>query len=210
MRVLASKFRTILVIGLYLALAACFGGRPDPAAIKPVYRVLNSPLPVPGVRWNPRRDYARAGAPVRRQTASSAQPRPDRPRPARTQTTDSAPPVATTGTITVRRGDTLYSLARKNGVPLRSLIAANSIRPPYALAVGQKLRLPQALTHTVRRGETGYGISRRYGVNLTALMRLNGIRRPYTLAVGQVLKLPGGAKPAATNTASATPTPTTT
>lgn len=200
------KIRFVLLSGLCLTLTACFGGPPDPAAIKPVYRIMNSPLPVPGVRWNPRRDYARASSPTRRQVASSTQARPDRPRPARTQTANSAAPASAAGSvITVQRGDTLYSLARKNGVPLRSLIAANGIRPPYALAVGQKLTLPQALTHTVRRGETGYGISRRYGVNLSALMRLNNVRRPYTLSVGQVLKLPGGAKPAATTTASTAP-----
>lgn len=112
----------------------------------------------------------------------------------------------TTGRIlTVQRGDTLYSLARKSGVPLQTLIAANNIKPPYALAIGQELQLPTTLTHTVRRGETGYGISRAYGVNLASLMKINNIRRPYTLSVGQVLQLPGGARPAVTQTASNAP-----
>lgn len=204
-----SIFRGMLVSGLALMLAACFGGPPNPADIKPVYRVLNSPRPVPSPKWNPRRQYANTATPSRRQTAvrpttrrTAAQP--DRPRPQRQQA--SAPAIRQTPvsgrTIKVKRGDTLYSLARTNGVPLRSLIAANNIRPPYALAVGQELKLPVALTHTVRRGETGYGISRRYGVNLAALMRLNGVRKPYTLSVGQVLTLPGGATAAAPQTAS--------
>ncbi len=204
------KLRTLVAVGLSVSLTACFGfgGPPDPADIKPVYRVMNSPRPVPSPRWNPRRNYAQAGAPSRRQTASN-QARPDRPRPTRAaRTTQQATASPVTGqTVTVQRGDTLYSLARKNGVPLQSLIAANNIKPPYALAVGQKLNVPVSLTHTVRRGETGYGISRRYGVNLASLMKLNGVRRPYTLSVGQVLKLPGGARPATTQTASNT-TPT--
>lgn len=180
--------RTVSATVCALLLAACFGGPPNPADIKPVYRVMNSPLPVPAPRWNPRRSYAKASTPAR-QTASRSSTR----KPTATRRASST----AAGTITVRRGDTLYSLARKHGVPLRSLISANKVRPPYALAVGQQLRLPSPLTHTVRRGETGYGISRRYGVNLTALMRQNGIKKPYTLAVGQVLRLPGGAKPAA-------------
>lgn len=212
MSVQARKIRMLLLAGLSLTVAACFGGPPDPADIKPVYRVLNSPRPVPSPRWNPRRDYAAAGAPIRR---ASATPRADRPRPATSRTstraataqparTQAAAATPVTGnTITVRRGDTLYSLARKNGVPLRSLIAANGIKPPYALAVGQKLKVPVTLTHTVRKGDTGYGISRRYGVNLTALMRTNGIKKPYTLSVGQVLKLPGGAQAATRASASA-------
>ncbi|MBO6503882.1 MAG: M23 family metallopeptidase [Kordiimonadaceae bacterium] len=198
------KLRTLLAVGLSVSVAACFGGPPDPADIKPVFRVMNSPRPVPSPRWNPRRDYAQAGAPVRRQTATN-QSRPDRPRPARSapaRQQTAATPQVTGQTVTVQRGDTLYSLARKSGVPLQSLIAANNIKPPYALAVGQKLNVPVSITHTVRRGETGYGISRRYGVNLASLMKLNGVRKPYTLSVGQVLKLPGGARPASTQTAS--------
>ena len=203
------KLRVLLVAGFSLALSGCFGlgGPPNPADIKPVYRVMNSPRPVPSPRWNPRRSYAQTSTAARRQTASS-QPRADRPRPTRpaqasaSARTQTASTPVTGQTITVQRGDTLYSLARKNSVPLQSLIASNNIKPPYALAVGQKLNVPVSLTHTVRRGETGYGISRRYGVNLASLMKLNEVRRPYTLSVGQVLKLPGGARPAATQTAS--------
>ncbi len=86
------------------------------------------------------------------------------------------------------------------------MIASNSLRAPYALAVGQRLVLPSARTHTVRKGETGYSISRRYGVTVSSLMRVNGVKPPYRLAVGQKLKLPGGAGQSApsTQTASAT------
>lgn len=203
----ARIIRLGLTTGGCLLMAACFGGPPDPADIKPVYRVMNSPRPVPSPRWNPRREHVVASGPARIKRASS-NPAPRTSPPAVRRNAVVATPVSGQ-TVTVQRGNTLYSLARKNGVPLRALIAANGIKPPYALAVGQKLKLPLALTHTVRRGETGYGISRAYGVNLTALMRANGIRKPYTLAVGQVLKLPGGAKPAPrTQTASAsTPAP---
>ncbi len=201
-----------------LTLAACFGGPPDPADIKPVYRVLNSPRPVPSPRWNPRRGYGSVQKAARPQSA-----RPQPARPAASQTTQrptatasTAPPKATqpsaairtsSTTITVKKGDTLYSLARKHGVPVRSLIAANGVAPPYALAIGQKLRLPTSLTHTVRRGDTGYGISRRYGVNLAALMRVNNIRKPYRLAVGQILKLPGGAQRVVTTASANTTAP---
>jgi murein DD-endopeptidase MepM/ murein hydrolase activator NlpD len=46
--------------------------------------------------------------------------------------------------IVVQRGDTLYGLARRHNVPPQQLIAANSLRAPYGLQVGQRLNLPHA------------------------------------------------------------------
>ena len=42
---------------------------------------------------------------------------------------------------TVKRGDTLYSISRSTGVPLRTLARLNGLRPPYLIHPGQKLRL---------------------------------------------------------------------
>ena len=194
-----SLLKSGVLIAACFGLAACSFGRTAPADIKPVYRVLNSPLPVPGPRWNPRRQYASASVNTRVRTTGNSQTRKPAVRP--TATVASTP--VSGAVVIVARGDTLYSLARKNNVPVRSMIAANNLRAPYTLAIGQKLKLPLALQHVVVKGETGYGISRRYGVNITALMRENGIRKPYTLSVGQRLTLPGGAKPAARQVASA-------
>ena len=46
--------------------------------------------------------------------------------------------------ITVQPGDTLYSLSRKHSVPVNDLAVMNKLTPPFALSVGQKLRVPQA------------------------------------------------------------------
>ncbi|MBG9787173.1 MULTISPECIES: LysM peptidoglycan-binding domain-containing protein [Brevibacillus] len=43
----------------------------------------------------------------------------------------------------VQRGDTLYSIAQRYGVPIDVIIRANRLRPPYALYVGQPLYIPQ-------------------------------------------------------------------
>lgn len=42
---------------------------------------------------------------------------------------------------TVRRGDTLYSIAFRNGVDYRDLAARNSIGAPYTIHVGQQIKL---------------------------------------------------------------------
>lgn len=93
--------------------------------------------------------------------------------------------------VMVRKKDTVYGIARKYGVPIRDLIKSNRLRPPYALKIGQRLRLPPAPFHHVRKGDTLYSISRKYNVDLPALIRTNKLRKPYGLKIGQRLSLPG-------------------
>mgnify|MGYP002852720473 CR=1 FL=1 len=91
----------------------------------------------------------------------------------------------------VAKGDTLYSISRAYGVPLKELINTNHLNPPYTLYVGQTLRLPSKQYHIVKRGESLYSISRDYGVDITTLSKVNNLTTPYSLSVGQKLLLPG-------------------
>jgi murein DD-endopeptidase MepM/ murein hydrolase activator NlpD len=126
------------------------------------------------------------------------------------------------GYIEVQRGDTVYAVARKFNVTPAAIIDANDLKKPYALQVGQVLKLPSgaaALTvdapshapapsqvvvakdrlYTVRAGDTLYSISRASGVPVGNIASANRLRAPYTLAVGQQVLLPQaptGAKPA--------------
>jgi LysM repeat protein len=45
-------------------------------------------------------------------------------------------------TYTVRRGDTLSSIARRHGVSLNQLVAANGLNRSAPIRAGQKLRVP--------------------------------------------------------------------
>ena len=98
--------------------------------------------------------------------------------------------VAPGGTYVVRRGDTVYSIARAHDLPIRSLIDTNRLRPPYEIKVGQRLKIPAGRFHVVQRGETAYSISRMYNVDVTSLTSLNRIPAPYTIKVGQKLQVP--------------------
>lgn len=93
--------------------------------------------------------------------------------------------------VTVNRGDTLYSIARRYNVPIRGIIEANHLIPPYNLYVGQTLRMPNARYHVVAKGDTLYNISKRYNVDVRSLSNTNGLDVPYALNVGQKLILPG-------------------
>ena len=92
--------------------------------------------------------------------------------------------------VTVQRGDTLYSISRRYGVPLKDLINTNNLHAPYTLRVGQSLRLPVKQYHTVQRGDTLYSISRQYNVDITSLSKVNNLQTPYSLNVGDKLVLP--------------------
>jgi len=92
--------------------------------------------------------------------------------------------------IIVQPGETLYAVSRRYAVPLRSLIEANNLQPPFALVAGRRLMLPQVRTYTVQPGDTLLGLSRRFGVEASTLARTNDIPPPYPVKLGQTLILP--------------------
>ena len=96
--------------------------------------------------------------------------------------------------VVVRNGDTVWGIARRTGVPVRTIISANSLRAPFTLRPGQRLKVPSARRHVVQRGDTIYGISRRYGVDMASLVQLNRLKRPYTIKPNQELSLPATAR----------------
>ena len=106
--------------------------------------------------------------------------------------------------IVVQPGETLYAVSRRYAVPLRSLIEANNLQPPFALVAGRRLVLPQVRTYTVQPGDTLLGLSRRFGVEASTLARTNEIAPPYPVKLGQTLILP---PPVQTAAAPAAPLP---
>lgn len=117
-----------------------------------------------------------------------ARPAAERPMP--TTGTALPPLVSKPGTVTVQSGDTLYGISRRNNVPIRAIINANNLTPPYNLPVGRRLVLPQQPYHRVAPGETIATIARAYNVSTQDLVRTNGIEPPYLLYVGDAVLLP--------------------
>ena len=104
-----------------------------------------------------------------------------------------APPTGRTAgtTVTVRSGDTLYSLARRHDSSVKQIMAANGLSSG-ALRAGQKIQIPGKgpAQYTVRRGDSLYGIAQRYHVHAGTLAHVNNISDPAAIRAGQVLKLP--------------------
>ena len=176
-------------------LGACgsSGGLPDYAKIRPVYRAMNTPRPVPTPRVKPDPEAAR------RVARAAATPAPRRPAQLVKASASRSPgeyptpkPRQAPNVVTVQRGDTVYSLAQAHKLAVQDVIRRNRLAPPYTVHPGDRLALPPARHHTVAKGETGYAIARRYGVTWAAVVRVNDLSPPYDLRVGQTLRLPSG------------------
>lgn len=118
------------------------------------------------------------------------------PRPEVDEPEQEEPP-SSGGTYTVRRGDTLYGIAREHGTTVDALVKLNGLTDPSALDVGQKLKLPagasQPRTYTVAKGDTLWSIAAAQlgnGRRYTEIARLNGLGDSGALSVGQTLKIP--------------------
>ncbi len=98
------------------------------------------------------------------------------------------------GTHTVRRGDSLYSIARAYRTTVDRIrrdnnLSSNTIHPGQNLkvAAGSRTDLKR---YTVKKGDTPGGIASRHRVSLSALLRANGLGSRSTIYPGQVLAIP--------------------
>jgi len=123
----------------------------------------------------------------------------------------------TEGEITyqVKKGDTLFRIAKQFGLSTEELMAMNGLTSP-ALKVGQVLvirrqkteltkdvspskasapegALAQFLEHRVSKGETLFSIAKKYGLSVGEILEANGLT-DLTIREGMVLKIPVKAK----------------
>ena len=156
-------------------------------------------------------------------TAGRAEPtRPGSPNaaaiaPARPAVDDVTP----AATYTVARGDSLWSIAKRNNLSVTELARANNLSTGATLKPGQKLIVPgkapaaqdlataaapapaakaaetrparaaEAVTHTVQAGESLGTIARKYQVTVAELAAANTITDPAKIRAGQQLVIPG-------------------
>lgn len=111
----------------------------------------------------------------------------------------------------VRRGDTLWAVARRSGMDVNTLAKMNGMQPSDTLRAGQKLRLTttpannrtklatsstsssdagdRPVTHTVRKGDTLSAIARLYQVTVAQITAWNGLTTRSLIKPGQKLTI---------------------
>jgi membrane-bound lytic murein transglycosylase D len=102
-----------------------------------------------------------------------------------------AAPRRNSGKHTVRRGDTLWSIARSRGVSLDRLATTNGLSSDDTLSVGQILDIPgtatlastnpradspEPMTYIVRAGDTLGRIATRFRVSISDVLGWNGLK----------------------------------
>ena len=97
---------------------------------------------------------------------------------------------------TVRRGDSVSSIAAAHELSMDAVIASNNMTNAHLLRVGQKIRLPNmnGIPYTVRRGDTISGISQSYNIPLEVIADVNNIQQDLILP-GEIVFLPGARMP---------------
>ena len=122
-----------------------------------------------------------------------------------------APQVGAKSTHTVAKGDSLWSIAKKYGIGVTELAAANQLAKSATLRLGQQLTVPAkaapdapdsdaANTYTVKSGDTLGAIAKKHGTSVSAFRTANNLSGD-NLRVGQKLVIPGNALPAASGSA---------
>ncbi len=138
-------------------------------------------------------------------TATAKPPATPSPTPVQVEPTATPlPPAAMGGCYyTVRRGDTLFSIARRFGSTIEAIAQANGLANPRYIRAGQKLLIPGAYPacapssaapgttiYIVRPGDTLYSIAKRYRTTVAAIAWANGIADPRRIWAGQRLIIP--------------------
>ncbi|MDA8961189.1 LysM peptidoglycan-binding domain-containing protein [Akkermansiaceae bacterium] len=115
----------------------------------------------------------------------------------------------TVGKYSVRQGETLHSIARRNGVSVSSIIKWNKITDPAKLKVGEKIIISELLhspisvpspdrissagsaDYVIASGDTFYSIARRHKMDLSELRALNPNVNIHLLSPGKKLRVSG-------------------
>lgn len=100
----------------------------------------------------------------------------------------------------VERGDTLWEISQKLGIPVKIIVDQNNISNPSSLYAGQQLVIrisvednrsnEEYMNYTVQSGDTLWKLAQTYDTTIEEIMEINNIQSAGSLYIGQSLVLP--------------------
>ena len=121
------------------------------------------------------------------------------PVPDSNQNTNTENPKETTIYYTVKKGDTLSSIAKRYNTSVSNIVSLNNnISNPNLIYPGQRFKImtntPNGISNSfimyqVKRGDTLSAIARKYGTTVNKLVELNNIKNPNLIYINQILKI---------------------
>lgn len=109
----------------------------------------------------------------------------------------------------LKKGETVYSLAREYGVRPSDILDLNNIKDATKLQAGQRLKIPKTsvvplstavavpedasiiwVEYQVSKGDTLYGLARKYDTSIKELIVKNGLKEGSPLKLGAKIKVP--------------------
>ena len=103
---------------------------------------------------------------------------------------------------TVKRGDTLWQIARNYGTTVNRLVSDNNIKNPNLIYVGQVLKIITSsssedddcmtghIIYTIKWGDTLSGIASKYGISMNYIAELNNIPNVNRIYAGNKIRIP--------------------
>ena len=92
--------------------------------------------------------------------------------------------------IKIYEGDSLYSISKREGVSIRSIIEVNNLKPPFILYEGEELIIAISKIYIVRQGNTLWDIAKCYKVSVIDIRRLNNLKFKDKIYKGKKLFIP--------------------
>ena len=103
-------------------------------------------------------------------------------------------------TYRIKKGETLYSIARASGISFSKLLKINrkNIKNPHRVKVGQRILVPckalenleKMCAYRVKKGDSLIKIAVKTGTSLKKIIEVNNLPKKHLLRVGEILMLP--------------------
>lgn len=107
---------------------------------------------------------------------------------------------------TIKTGESLAMIARRYGVSIDQILAANNLPDINSIYTGQQLTIPESTTppvetqadvaYTLQRGDSLYRVSLVYGITVDDLLAANSLSGPNAIYPGLKVRIPTPGEPA--------------